>query len=170
LINQTYGEFQEELNGELYVQAHGHTMGRQIAGAVLVFLPRHFWRNKPGPTGQLIDPHYVRSSTALTEAEVDFGSVGIVVLFLLYAFVVAALGARAARAGPGLLACIYPALGAYQIFLMRGSLQPAFGVLYGLLGVIAIAWLPPRRGLASHRPTPSPDTFDIGDAPVPVRS
>ncbi|MGH3611021.1 MAG: O-antigen polymerase [Pseudonocardia sp.] len=134
----TYSMFQMELNGVEFVEREGHTAGRQMLGTLLAFVPRGLWENKPGPTGQLVDPQYVRSATAWTEFQVDFGITGVLLLFALYGAASAALTVRGVNARPGLLHAAVPLLAVFQLFLLRGSLLPAAVHLYQLVAVFAL--------------------------------
>jgi hypothetical protein len=127
--NGTYAMFQMELNGVRYVEDHGHTGGQQLAGSAFGFVPRSVWPDKPVATGQLIDPRYLRAASAWTEAQVDFGTVGVVVFFVAYGAAGRELTRRSSGVRPGLLHAVLPIVAAFQILLLRGSLMPAVGSL-----------------------------------------
>ena len=136
--DQTYGMFQMELNGVEYLSARDHTLGRQLLGSALGFVPRSLWESKPIATGQLIDPQYARAAPLWTEFQVDFGLAGVLVGFVVVGAVSAAVTRRATFASPGVLHALVPLFAVFQIFLLRGSLLPATGQLYQLLLVLAL--------------------------------
>lgn len=129
-----YGMFQQELNGLVYTDANGYTLGRQISGAILSPVPRVLWPSKPVDTGNLISrTELINASSDLwTEANIDFGFAGIAVLFLGYGYLSKifddAYDQRDRRRATVIGAAV-PLFAAFQIFLVRGALQPAFGEL-----------------------------------------
>jgi len=133
----SYSAFQTALNGVRYVERADHTNGMQVLGALLGFVPRKVWAEKPEDTGSLIDPRYNRSSTLWTEAQVDFGLPGVAILFIIYGFGSARLEATC-RVGGGALWASLPIFAGLQIFLLRGSLLPVMGSLYPLAAAIAL--------------------------------
>lgn len=151
----SYPVFQMHLKGLQYVHLAGHTHGRQLLGSVFGFLPHSVWPDKPGPTGQLIDPEYLRSASVWTEGYVDFGLAGIVALFFLIGLVIAWISDTSRRARPGLLHALFPLLAVLQLFVLRGSLQPALGTVYQLMFAFALVSRrvsrPPRTGLSEER-------------------
>ncbi len=129
-----YGMFQQELNGLVYTDANGYTLGRQISGAFLSPVPRALWPGKPVDTGNLVSrTRLINASSDLwTEANIDFGFAGIAVLFLGYGYLSKsfddAYHQRDQRRASVIGAAV-PLFAAFQIYLVRGSLQPAFGEL-----------------------------------------
>jgi hypothetical protein len=129
-----YGMYQQQLNGFIYARTHGHTAGRQLAGAVFSPVPRIFWANKPIDTGNLILRSDIINASAdlWTEAQVDFGVAGVIVVLFAYGYVCRAFEdayrERDQRRATVIGAAV-PLFAAFQVFLLRGSLQPAFGEL-----------------------------------------
>ena len=159
--NETYAMFQMELNGVNFVDRNGHTDGQQLIGSFFGFVPRAFWDDKPIPTGQLVDPQYLRSATAWTEAQVDFGPLGVLGFFVVYGALSRALTDRSRQVELGMMHATVPVLAALQIFLLRGSLQPALGSLDQL--VLAFAVVATRTGPA-RRPGTDPRGPAVGEA------
>ncbi|MCU1353200.1 MAG: hypothetical protein JWM05_2409 [Acidimicrobiales bacterium] len=144
-----YGMFQQQLNGFVYVSDHGHTMGRQVMGAVLSPVPRMIWKNKPIATGDLVSRTSAinASSDLWTEANVDFGLAGVTVFFLFYGWATRvfddAYHKRSLRK-PSVVGAAVPLFAAFQIFLVRGALQPAFGELAPIAVVFVCCLRRPR--------------------------
>jgi hypothetical protein len=142
VTNPTYAMFQMHLTGIEYVASNGHTGGRQLAGAVFSFVPRSVWTDKPTATGQLIDPPLLRSTTLWTELDVDFGTAGTAVGFVLFGAGSAWLTRRATTTSAGFVAAVLPLAAVFQIFVLRGSLLPAAGYVYQLTAVLLLVALP----------------------------
>lgn len=69
-------------NGVWWVENHGHTLGRQVAGAALFWVPRSMWTEKPSDTGVLIgramDTGNINLSSPLwLELWIDFSWIGV---------------------------------------------------------------------------------------------
>jgi hypothetical protein len=134
VVSPDYGMFQQELNGTLYVQSHGFTGGRQLAGALLVYVPRSLWPSKPGATGQLVEQEVgvntLNSSSVWTEFYIDFGFPELVLCFVLLGCLYARLDDVFERSTSLATRVIIPISATYSILFLRGSLQPsiAFGV------------------------------------------
>lgn len=146
-----YDSFQQLTNGIDRAEDEGFTMGRQLMGAALFWVPRSTWESKPIDTGVLIAEHrgyeYTNLSAPLwVEGFTDFGLLGTAAL--LYAF--GRVSERLERAwllrklpGSQLVGLAVPALAAYQMIILRGSLLQACG---RLAVMVLIAWYCcPRR-------------------------
>jgi hypothetical protein len=124
---------QQIMNGIVYTRDNGDQFGRQLAGAVFVMVPRALWPSKPGDTGDLVafgDQNNI-SASLWTEGQIDFGVFGVLAYLAMYGWVGRRLERRyLTRATRGsALAALLPVLAGYGLFLLRGSLQPAFGRL-----------------------------------------
>jgi hypothetical protein len=120
------------MNGVEYVQANGYQLGDQLLGTALILVPRKLWPGKPGDTGQLVggDAGFKVSAPIWTEGEVDFGLAGTFAYLLVIGAFSLRLDRRYARSGaPNVLAAFAPVMAGLLVFLVRGSLQPAFGSL-----------------------------------------
>lgn len=139
------------VNTLTYVQeGDGPTMGRQLLGNALFFVPRSRWPGKADGSGKLIGEHGRLSLVNLSEplpAEglVNFGVAGLV----LYAALFGALLGRLDRlywsradlpdgGPPALLQIVYPFLVGFVIFMMRGDFCNSFAYACGF---VAAAWL-----------------------------
>jgi hypothetical protein len=148
-----YAMYQQHLNSLAYVELQGHTLGRQALGAALVFIPRSLWEAKPVSTGNLTSGiRAINASSSLwDEAFVDGGALGIFLTFVIYgwllglfegAYVVRPVGDRSA------LSVAVPAFAAFQLFILRGSLQPVVGELL-LVALLILACCKRFRGSGS---------------------
>lgn len=151
-----YGMFQQELNGTVYVETHGFTGGRQIAGAVLVFVPHKIWPSKPGATGQLTEQvvglNVLDSASLWTELYIDFGYPELLIGFLLLGIAFAYLDDIFERSESIAARVIVPVVATYAILFLRGSLQPslAFGVPIFVLLILCLKRRQPGDGRATE--------------------
>lgn len=87
-----------------FVDSEGHTLGRQLLGGVLFWIPRRFWPNKPVATGQVVyewlaqEGYTVYNANVAVplpgEAYIDFGIFGVVILAIAHGFAIGAIDAR----------------------------------------------------------------------------
>ena len=75
-----------------WVDDNGHTLGRQVLGAVLCWVPRRFWPDKPIGTGAMVtgDLGYGFTNWSMpivAEGYVDWGYAGVAAMAALFAFV-----------------------------------------------------------------------------------
>ncbi|MEW2065836.1 hypothetical protein [Streptomyces sp. NPDC007346] len=124
-----------------WVDARGHTYGRQLAGSALFFVPRAVWSGKPEDTGVRVGQWMGMRMTNLsaplwTEIWVDFGATGMIGGMALIGYGAARTDRRYAlavtRAGPGpagVLAIAAPLIAGYTFILLRGPLLQAAGKL-----------------------------------------
>jgi hypothetical protein len=133
----SYSDFQMELIGSQWIDLYGHTHGRQLLGAIMIFVPRSIWHHKPTDTGNLVLPRYNPAATLWTEGEVEAGWFGVVIYFLALGAATAAWDRRLRAAPPGTIAhATIPIIGGFMILVLRGSILPVIGAAYGLIAVI----------------------------------
>lgn len=93
---RTSGDFdgyQSLLNVINLVNDHGIMYGKQLLGAIFIFVPRSIWTSKPDPTGNFAAEHIGYAFTNISaplvsELYIDFGIFGVTILsFILGAFV-----------------------------------------------------------------------------------
>lgn len=146
-----YDSYQQISNGIDRVEDDGHTLGRQLSGSVLFWVPRFAWPDKPIDTGVLIAEHRGYQNTNLSsplwiEGFTDFGFLGAGAILYLFGRVSERLErAWLLRRSPGshLVGLAVPALAAYQMLILRGSLLQACGRLAVML--LVTAYCCPRR-------------------------
>jgi hypothetical protein len=145
----------------------GHTDGRQLAGALLFFVPRAMWPDKPQDTGVVVGEWLGTANTNLsaplwTELWIDAGLLGVVVGFTALGFAAARLDRtylRALRTGsvstPVLV--VVPVLAGYAFILLRGSLLQAMGrlAILGAVAVVLAVW--DRQVRSAELPGRGPD-------------
>ena len=127
-----YDSFPQVRAAAEYVGANGHTLGRQIEGVLLFWVPRQAWPDKPLDTGILLarfEGNSLNSNLSAplwAESYLDFGLPGVLAIFV-------ALGAVSRRADEAFVrdfrqrlptaACLaVPVLAVYQVIVLRGSL------------------------------------------------
>jgi hypothetical protein len=146
-----FGMFQQEVNAQLYVDTQGHTFGEQLAGAAFVFVPRSLWPGKPIDTGNLIvRTQQINASASLwATVFVDGGWLAVCFVFVAYGRITGRFEDLFLRdpKGLSLVAAAVPLFAAFQIFLLRGDLQPAVGEL-ALLPILL--FFVTRRQSARH--------------------
>jgi hypothetical protein len=137
-----FGMFQQELNATLYTDLHGKTGGRQLLGTLFVFVPRSVWKTKAQPTGIVVSAPLGLignwSSSLWTELYIDFGYVELVLGFLGLGLVFSAGDHIFLTADSEIVRVAVPTLATFCLLLIRGSLEPVFGLLVPL--VLAFAF------------------------------
>ncbi|WP_406501884.1 hypothetical protein OHA04_36555 [Streptomyces sp. NBC_01590] len=141
LATKDYDQTVMFANTITWVDTHGHTYGRQLAGSALFFVPRSVWSGKPEDTGVRVGQWMGMSMTNLsaplwTELWVDFGAPGMAGALALLGYAAARTDRRYARAvsregpGPGsVLAVTAPLVAGYTFILLRGPLLQSVGKL-----------------------------------------
>jgi hypothetical protein len=152
-----------------YVRDHGVVWGRQLAGALLFWVPRTWWPDKPIGSAAYIATSYLSTtynvtftnlaSPLLQEAYLNFGAIGVVVTFSfagyfsglcdarfqLYSRLVPA-AFRRARVVPAehiAFMILYPVFLGLSLFILRGDFLSGFaftsGIVVAFLFVRAVA-------------------------------
>lgn len=131
-----YDAYQQILNTIIYVSNNGIVFGKQMLGAFLFFIPRNIWINKPTGSGQFVAEQLGYSYTNLScplwaESYINFGILGIIVIFILYGFISCKMQIKYRTLEKdyySAIKIIFPFFAAYQIFFLRGDLMN--GVAY----------------------------------------
>lgn len=130
-----------------YIAACGHTLGRQLLGAVLFFIPRSFWPGKPISSGAEI-AHTIGltfdniSAPLPMEAFIDFGLIGVVV----FAFVIGYFLRRVDNSywqntdlnRNSFIDILYCYAVPFFMFLCRGSLLSTWAYLAANIAVVLV--------------------------------
>jgi hypothetical protein len=92
LLNSDFDAYQQLLNTITFVEERGYQMGKQILGAIMLFVPNEFWTLKPIPSGPLVastvNLRFTNVSSPIpAESFIDFGFVGVII----YAIVIGKL-------------------------------------------------------------------------------
>lgn len=145
--NGDYSSFQQLMNAVLYTEGQGFTMGRQFAGALLVWLPRSVWPDKPVDTAELVATFHNYEYTNVemplwAEFFVDGWMIAVAAGFLVLGLVTRDLDAAFNETGTGdgipLAYALVPLAAAYEPLLVRGDLM---STLSWLLVLAALLWM-----------------------------
>jgi len=129
--NGDYDAFQQLLNTLEYVKDNGIVYGNQLIGSFLFWVPRSFWTDKPYGTGQTVAEHLNYSFTNFSsplwaESYINFGLLGVMVLFYLYGYFTTFAQKKyiydSKKKNDSIYLIIVPFLSGYQLFLLRGDL------------------------------------------------
>lgn len=126
-----FDAFQQLMNTVNYVHAIGPLWGKQFLGAILFWIPRSIWINKPVGTGQLVAEfsgyRYTNLSCPLwAESYINFGYFGVILIFFMWGYFTSIMQNKYIEENIGdnisLSRIIIPFISGYQIFLLRGDL------------------------------------------------
>jgi hypothetical protein len=124
-----------------YTNTHGVTWGRQLLGAMLFWVPRSIWPDKPIGTGAMVakslgSPFTNLSAPLWAEGYVNFGVVGTLCMFIGLGFFLRRMSKETVGSGSVRLV-----LGAYvvgfQMFILRGDLMSSLAFLTPVAALIA---------------------------------
>lgn len=136
--NGDYDAFQMIVNSAVTLESTNLQLGRQLSGALLFWVPRSMWSNKPISTGQWVAEHYGYEYTNLSaplwaELFVDGGWLLLIVGFIGYGYLVRVMDQwHATNRNAGtvqVVSVLVPIYAGYQIFLLRGALMPSIAYL-----------------------------------------
>ena len=122
-------------------QQQGLTDGRQLLGAMLFFIPRSWWSNKPVGSGQLIGEYlkinYGMPNTNLanpipSEGYINFGIVGVGIFGFVFGFLLKKAEKWRNYNFP-LTNTMYFLLTGLVVFITRGDLMSSFAYTFGVL-------------------------------------
>jgi hypothetical protein len=162
---EDFDSFQQIANGVMYVETYGYRDGVQTLSSVLFFVPRNLWQDKAPPTGTLVTAALGESQNTNVsaplweEAFIDFGPPGVIAILSLLGFLVGrAEQSSRAREGHNSIGGTIPLVAGYGLFVLRGSLLAATGLLAFLLLLAFIARLAGGFGTKApltRRPVPN---------------
>lgn len=148
LTGGDYDAFQQTMNGWRLVADEGHSFGRQIAGGILVAVPRQIWSEKPEASGVVIAENAGYefrnlSSPIFVEGYLDFGWIGVGLVGAVLGLLAGRLDRRWIARQRGPIAALVPFVAGYQIIILRGSLQ---AVVQFLMVWVLVTFLVSKRG------------------------
>jgi hypothetical protein len=119
--------FQQTVNAVHHVHAHGHSWGHHLISALFFWVPRSLWEGKAIPAGNVVAASrgYEFQNLALpfwAEVFLEFGLVGVIVLFFYYGRLARRLDTWVSRADANLATGLATIFAACQIGLLRGPL------------------------------------------------
>ncbi|MGW5360168.1 O-antigen polymerase [Actinopolymorpha pittospori] len=173
-----FDAFQEIVRSLSFVSDMGHTYGLQLLGALLFFVPRFMWPGKPISTGTEVARHAGSnwenvSSPLWLETYVDFGLVGMLIIFVALGWALVAYDRRCDagfRGGGQWWSVLGPLVAFYSIVLYRGSLESmAPGIVLIVLCCLFIrdarppAASPPHESRSQARSTALADSVSGAD-------
>jgi len=149
LLVGDFDAFQQIMNISAYTSTFGIGFGRQFIGVLFFFVPRTIWLNKPIGTGTIIGESlgYINTNISAplwSEFQINFGLIGVFVLFALYGILTAKLekGYIKTRNQINFYQIFVPFFSFYQFFILRGSLISCFASLIPCLLCIWIGLKP----------------------------
>lgn len=131
-----YDAWSNGLSMQKMIADHGHTFGMQLLGALLFFIPRSIWPEKPVSSGEMMGQYLMENASLWFsnisfslpfEFYLDFGLVGVIFAALGMAIFVASVERKASSSVVWHIFLIYFSF--YLYFLMRGPFLPAFAYL-----------------------------------------
>ena len=144
-----------------YVRLFGDNSGHQLIGAILFFIPRSLWPNKPIGTGamvisQLTNASFTNVSMPLVgEAYVNFGIIGVVVFAVILGYTTEHLDKAYWNQTDSLssIRLIYPSAMLYFFFMNRGDLLSSGSYLFAhvFMGLLLCRILVKREAYFVYR-------------------
>jgi hypothetical protein len=155
--NGDYDAFQMITNAVMVFEQSGtdFQLGSQISGALLFWVPRSIWQNKPIATGEWLAEQqgygYTNLSAPLwAEFFIDGGWFLLMVGFVVYGYFVRVVDrwhAVSHNSGQArVVSILVPIYAGYQFFLLRGALMPALAYLAPIVLVALVCGLHTSRG------------------------
>lgn len=122
---------------------YGLSYGKQFLGALFFFIPRSIWTSKPYGTGrtafELTSQHWYTNVSAplISEAWVNFGIVGIVIVGILLGYIVKKLDSKYWNTSDNtkFIRIIYPFSLTMFFFIQRGDLQSTWAYTFAQIVV-----------------------------------
>ena len=140
-----------------YTESFGYSWGRQLFGAMLFFVPRSIWPNKPiGSGAEVISALRQYSFTNISmplvgEAFINFGIVGVVLIGILVGTISKRIDKKYWENDSNLsvLNTVYPFLVFYFFFLQRGDLMSsgAYLIANAVMGLLCLKVLTKKVNL-----------------------
>jgi hypothetical protein len=142
-----------------YVEDKGLVHGRQFLGAVLFWIPRRLWPDKPIGTGAYVAEHYLKAkyrvvytnlaSPPIAEGYINFGVTGVLGVAAVFGLAFGWLDGRRHRYTDGTprpldlrvirYAVFYPVAVAYSLFYLRGDMLSGNAYFAGIAAGYVLA-------------------------------
>jgi len=155
-VDGDFDAFQMIMNTVRNVENKGFSNGEQLLVAILFFIPRSIWSDKPFGTGQTVASNLGYDFTNLScplwaEIYHDFGLPGIGILFFVYGYFVYVIQMKFIQGNVPYLSIFVPFYAWYQIFLLRGELLSGSAYLMAFFGIsYSIYWVTRRKKKRSN--------------------
>lgn len=125
-----------------YTALYGLTMGNQLLGNILFFIPRSLWINKPIGSGAFIADHFGWDFTNVScpfigEAIINFGIIGVIIFAIVLAYIIKILNFRYKKIiiegnkKIAIIRILYPFIIGFIFFIMRGDLLSSLSYMIG---------------------------------------
>ena len=138
-----YDAYQMFISVQRYVSEFGLTWGKQVLGALLFFVPRSIWPNKPIGTGHMViielnQNEFTNVSAPLVaEGYINFGVVGVVLFAVVLGAFVEIIDREYWKNEDrlSLIRILYPFAMFQFFFFLRGDMMSAWAYTFALLAV-----------------------------------
>lgn len=154
LLQMDFDAYQMVVNAINYTFDQGITYGRQLLGAVLFFIPRQIWENKPIGSGHLVAgnfhfDHDNLSMPIMGEAYLNYGLLGVILFGLFIGSLCMRIDKKyenlISSDGSNFLVIFYPVLIGLFLFFNRGPmlacLSYTIGIFFAFIFVIIVLHL-----------------------------
>lgn len=140
-LSEDYDAFSIVIDTDKYVKDNGISSGKQFLGAMLFFIPRNIWKNKPFGSGQTMFMVFKQKFTniscpLLAEGYINFGIVGIILFAIITGFIIEIVDRKywgnVDKNGItyDYLTILYPFLLGGYFFMLRGDLMSTWGYMF----------------------------------------
>lgn len=124
-----------------YIEAHGVSLGMQLVGVLLFFVPRSWWPDKPLGSGQTAARYFHWGFDNLScplpaEGLVNFGALGLILFAILLAVVAKKSDIAYWEGKRKDVKFVYPFAMVFLFFLMRGDLLSSYAYTFGTVVVL----------------------------------
>lgn len=129
-----------------YVDNEGSTLGRQLLGNLLFYVPRELWPNKPVGSGYFLAEElgwYFKNVSCpfIGEGYINFGLIGVIIFSCIFAISIAILSDRYCKLieknlldkEVTVIEVIYPFLLGFLFFILRGDLLSTLSYMIGFI-------------------------------------
>lgn len=140
-LSGDYDAFSMITNTKNYVSHNGTTMGKQLFGSLLFFIPRSIWESKPVGSGSMIFGSLGHNFTnvscpLIAEGFINFGYLGIVLFAILSGFVCSFIDEKYwhdiddTNNHFNYICMLYPFLLPAYFFMLRGDLMSTWSYMF----------------------------------------